>query len=77
MAASPPACYCSLRTCWPPRAASEQLFAVFDSTNGQGKLVYEDFIVGLATICRGTPEERAGFIFRLFDIRRCVALVSA
>ncbi|CAE7897924.1 ncsA, partial [Symbiodinium sp. KB8] len=53
-----------------PGLLGEQLFAVFDSTNGQGKLVYEDFIVGLATICRGTPEERAGFIFRLFDIRR-------
>ena len=51
-----------------PGLHGERLFSVFDYKN-QGVLDLEEFIVGLGTVCRGSFEEKANLIYRIYDIK--------
>ena len=55
---------------WHP--ATERLFKWFDQKN-TGTVDYEEFIRGMAVCCRGTPTEKADFIFSIYDLSGCVA----
>ena len=50
----------------------ERLFRWFDS-KATGTVDYEEFIRGMAICCRGTPAEKADFIFSIYDLSGCVA----
>jgi Ca2+-binding EF-hand superfamily protein len=45
----------------------ERLFAQFD-TKGTGFIDFEEFIVGLAIVCRGNSDEKVHFIFNMYDV---------
>jgi len=45
----------------------ERLFAQFDRKMS-GYIDVDDFVVGLATCCRGNHEERVKFLFDMFDV---------
>ena len=45
----------------------ERLFAQFD-TKGTGFIDFEEFIVGLAVVCRGNSDEKVHFIFDMYDV---------
>ncbi len=47
--------------------APERLFYLFD-TKETGVVDFEEFLQGMATCCRGTPQERANFLFTLYDL---------
>jgi hypothetical protein len=48
---------------------SEQLFKVFDQDH-EDALTYSSFLIGLAAVCRGSNDERADFLFGMFDLRK-------
>ena len=50
-------------------STTEQLFKVFDQDH-EGALTYNSFLIGLAAVCRGTHEQRADFLFGMFDLRK-------
>ena len=45
----------------------ERLFAEFD-TKGGGFVGFDEFIIGLAIVCRGTSDEKIHFIFNMYDV---------
>jgi Ca2+-binding EF-hand superfamily protein len=46
---------------------SERLFAQFD-VKGTGYIDFEEFITGLAIVCRGTQNEKIHFLFNMYDV---------
>lgn len=45
----------------------ERLFAQFDS-HKRGYIDFDEFITGLATVCRGTPDDKIHFVFNMYDV---------
>jgi neuronal calcium sensor 1 len=45
----------------------DKLFTMFDKT-GDDVINYRDFIVGIAPLISGTPNEKLDFAFRLYDL---------
>jgi serine/threonine protein kinase/Ca2+-binding EF-hand superfamily protein len=45
----------------------ERLFAQFDS-HKRGYIDFDEFIMGLATVCRGTTDEKVHFVFNMYDV---------
>eukprot|EP01039_Chlorochromonas_danica_P007127 gene7127-7880_t len=45
----------------------ERLFAQFDRRK-TGYIDFEEFIIGLATACRGTADDKIHFIFNMYDV---------
>ena len=45
----------------------ERLFAQFD-TKGTGFIDFDEFLIGLAIVCRGNSDEKVHFIFNMYDI---------
>lgn len=45
----------------------ERLFAQFD-TKGVGAIDFEEFITGLATVCRGSVDDKIHFVFNMYDV---------
>lgn len=60
-------CRCSMRYFPLPGLLGERLFAVFDRKKN-GVIDWEEFICGLALCCRGTPAQKAHFIFDMFNL---------
>ncbi|KAA0172635.1 hypothetical protein FNF27_05859 [Cafeteria roenbergensis] len=50
-----------------PGLLGERLFDMFD-TKKTGAVDYEEFIVGLARVCRGSVDDRMRFIFEVHDL---------
>ncbi len=50
-----------------PGLISRRLFSEFGKRN-EGFVRYEDFVTTLAVLCHGTWEEKAEFVFKLFDV---------
>lgn len=50
-----------------PGLHGEQLFKAFD-TKQTGVIDLEEFVTGLALICRGTREEKIRFMFEMYDL---------
>jgi serine/threonine protein kinase/Ca2+-binding EF-hand superfamily protein len=45
----------------------ERLFAQFDS-HKRGYIDFDEFITGLATVCRGTLDDKIHFVFNMYDV---------
>ncbi len=45
----------------------ERLFAQFDKRRS-GFIDFEEFITGLATVCRGTADDKIHFVFNMYDV---------
>ncbi len=58
-----------------PGLIGRRLFTAFDKRN-EGLIRYEDFITSLAVLCRGTWEEKAGFMFKLYDVKNMNAITK-
>jgi Ca2+-binding EF-hand superfamily protein len=47
----------------------ERLFVQFD-TKKTGYIDFDEFIIGLSTVCRGTPDDKIHFVFNMYDVSR-------
>lgn len=45
------------------------MFRAFDEDNN-GAIDFREFIIGLSVSSRGTPDEKLGFAFKLYDVNR-------
>lgn len=45
----------------------ERLFAQFDK-RGVGEIDFEEFITGLAQVCRGSIDDKIHFLFNMYDL---------
>ncbi|CAF2719087.1 unnamed protein product [Rotaria sp. Silwood2] len=45
------------------------IFSTFD-LRSSGIVTFEDFLIGLSTLCRGTVEDRLKWIFKLYDNKK-------
>ncbi|CAM2698656.1 unnamed protein product [Rotaria socialis] len=45
------------------------IFSTFD-LRSSGIVTFEDFLIGLSTLCRGTIEDRLKWVFKLYDTKK-------
>eukprot|EP01083_Nonionella_stella_P294196 1000339_1 len=50
-----------------PGIMGDRLFTVFDK-KGDGKIHWEEFVIGLASYSRGDIDEKIAMLFRMFDL---------
>lgn len=55
--------------CGDTSAYARLIFSTFDM-RASGLVTFEDFLMALSTLCRGTMEERLKWIFTLYDRKR-------
>jgi len=52
-----------------PSQIAERMFSAFD-TGKNGYLLYRDFIIALAIMTHGSPEEKSLLVFEIYDVER-------
>ncbi|CAF3784722.1 unnamed protein product [Rotaria sp. Silwood1] len=55
--------------CGDTKQYAHLIFSTFD-LRSSGIITFEDFLIGLSTLCRGTIEDRLKWIFKLYDNKK-------